>query len=342
MIKPGTSTAWLTYQMVKDIIDANILPQGALSLICGSSTGLLDQLQVSDVLSFTGSAQTAKIIRAHKAVTELSVRVNIEADSVNSAILMPNQSDGPVFDLFIKEVVREMTVKSGQKCTAIRRIFVPQSDVEAVQNALVSRLSKITVGNPRNDQVRMGALVSLDQKRNVLEGIAEFKKYAHVIYDGSRQQLLDADQDSCCVAPVLFGLENATASLNASYIHTTEVFGPVATVMPYETVDQAVQMIAMGEGSLVASVYGEDPDDLAQVSIAISAVHGRVHIISSDVAAIQTGHGNVMPQSIHGGPGRAGGGEELGGLRGLHFYHRRTAIQASTKVLEKLSGRSPA
>jgi 3,4-dehydroadipyl-CoA semialdehyde dehydrogenase len=269
------------------------------------------------------------------------VRVNIEADSVNSAILMPNQSDGPAFDLFIKEVVREMTVKSGQKCTAIRRIFVPQSDLAAVQNALASRLSKITVGNPRNDQVRMGALVSLDQKKTVLEGIADFKKHAQVIYDGSTQQLLDADHNSCCVAPVLFGLANAADSLNASYIHTTEVFGPVATLMPYETLDQAVQMIAMGEGSLVASIYGEDPDDLVQVSLAISAVHGRVHIISSDVASIQTGHGNVMPQSIHGGPGRAGGGEELGGLRGLHFYHRRTAIQASTKVLEKLSGRSP-
>jgi 3,4-dehydroadipyl-CoA semialdehyde dehydrogenase len=342
IIKPGTSTAWLTYQMVKDVLDANILPPGAMSLICGSSTGLLDQLQVSDVLSFTGSAQTAKTIRTHKSVTELSVRVNIEADSVNSAILMPNQSDGPAFDLFIKEVVREMTVKSGQKCTAIRRIFVPQSDLAAVQNALASRLSKITVGNPRNDQVRMGALVSLDQKKTVLNGIAEFKKHAQVIYDGSTQPLLDADLHSCCVAPVLFGLENATDALNASYIHTTEVFGPVATLFPYETLDQAVQMIAMGEGSLVASVYGEDPDELAQVSLAISAVHGRVHVISSDVATIQTGHGNVMPQSIHGGPGRAGGGEELGGLRGLHFYHRRTAIQASAKVLEKLSGRSPA
>jgi 3,4-dehydroadipyl-CoA semialdehyde dehydrogenase len=191
--------------MVKDVIEANILPQGALSLICGSSTGLLDQLQVSDVLSFTGSAQTAKAIRTHKSVTELSVRVNIEADSVNSAILLPNQLDGPVFDLFIKEVVREMTVKSGQKCTAIRRIFVPQSDLAAVQNALVSRLSKIKVGNPRNDQVRMGALVSLEQKRTVLDGIAEFKKHAQVIYDGSTQPLLDADLHSCCVAPVFKG-----------------------------------------------------------------------------------------------------------------------------------------
>jgi 3,4-dehydroadipyl-CoA semialdehyde dehydrogenase len=336
MIKPATATAWLTHQMVKDVIEANILPPGALSIICGSSNGLLDQLQPFDVVSFTGSADTAKIIRSHPAVTEQSVRVNIEADSVNSALLLPQQVSGPVFDLFIKEVVREMTVKSGQKCTAIRRIFVPESDVNVVKEALVARLSKTTVGNPRNESVRMGALVSRAQKQTVLDGISRFKGYAQLFFDGSSQNLIDADDNSCCVAPTLFGFEKASDAVLAKDIHQTEVFGPVATILPYENLSQALEMIAMGEGSLVASVYGDEVFELAHVAADLAAFHGRLHIISSDVGAMHTGHGNVMPQSIHGGPGRAGGGEELGGLRGLSFYHRRTAIQGSTQVIEAI------
>jgi 3,4-dehydroadipyl-CoA semialdehyde dehydrogenase len=336
IIKPATATAWLTHQMVKDVIEANILPAGALSIICGSSNGLLDQLKPFDVVSFTGSADTAKIIRSHPAVTQHSVRVNIEADSVNSALLLPQQTGGPVFDLFIKEVVREMTVKSGQKCTAIRRIFVPESDVNVVKEALVARLAKTTVGNPRNESVRMGALVSHSQKQSVLDGIARFKEIAQVFFDGSSQNLIDVDDSSCCVAPTLFGFDKSSDAILAKDIHQTEVFGPVATILPYENLSQALEMIAMGEGSLVASVYGDEVADLAQVGADIAAFHGRLHIISSDVGAMHSGHGNVMPQSIHGGPGRAGGGEELGGLRGLSFYHRRTAIQASTQVIEAM------
>ncbi len=336
MIKPATATAWLTHQMVKDVIEANILPPGALSIICGSSNGLLDQLQPFDVVSFTGSADTAKIIRSHPAVTEQSVRVNIEADSVNSALLLPQQVSGPIFDLFIKEVVREMTVKSGQKCTAIRRIFVPESDVNVVKEALVASLSKTTVGNPRNESVRMGALISRAQKQTVLDGISRFKGCAQLFFDGSSQNLIDADDNSCCVAPTLFGFDKASDAMLAKDIHQTEVFGPVATVLPYENLSQALEMIAMGEGSLVASVYGDEVVELAQVAADLAAFHGRLHIISSDVGAMHTGHGNVMPQSIHGGPGRAGGGEELGGLRGLSFYHRRTAIQGSTQVIEAM------
>ena len=340
IIKPATATAWLTHQMVKDVIEANILPTGALSIICGSSNGLLDQLKPFDVVSFTGSADTAKIIRSHPAVTQHSVRVNIEADSVNSALLLPQQTSGPVFDLFIKEVVREMTVKSGQKCTAIRRIFVPESDVSVVKEALVARLTKTTVGNPRNESVRMGALVSHSQKQSVLEGIARFKNSAQVFFDGSSQSLIDADQNSCCVAPTLFGFDKASDAILARDIHQTEVFGPVATVLPYQNIPQALEMVAMGEGSLVASVYGDEVVSLAQVVTDMAAFHGRLHIISSDVGGMHTGHGNVMPQSIHGGPGRAGGGEELGGVRGLSFYHRRTAIQASTQVIEAMFSRS--
>jgi acyl-CoA reductase-like NAD-dependent aldehyde dehydrogenase len=238
IVKPATATAWLTQRMVKDVVDAGVLPAGALSVICGSSAGLLDQLQPFDVLSFTGSAETAAVIRSHPAVTQRSVRVNIEADSVNSALLLPGAAPGSeAFDLLVKEVVREMTVKAGQKCTAIRRV------------------------------------------------------------------------------------------------HDTEVFGPVATLLPYRDEAHAMQLIRRGQGSLVASLYGSDPGALAGAALGLADSHGRVHVISPDVAALHTGHGNVMPQSLHGGPGRAGGGEELGGARALNFYHRRAAIQASTAVL---------
>lgn len=340
IIKPATATAWLTHQMVKDVVEANILPTGAISIICGSSNGLLDQLQPFDVVSFTGSADTAQVIRSHPAITKLSVRANIEADSVNSALLLPKQSSSSVFDLFIKEVVREMTVKSGQKCTAIRRIFVPEADLTLVKEALVSRLSKTTVGNPRNESVRMGALVSSSQKKTVLEGIASFKEHAQVFYDGSHQGFVDTDEQSSCVAPILFGFDKASEAILATRIHQTEVFGPVATVLPYENLEQAIAMIALGEGSLVTSIYGDITEELAIVASSIAALHGRVHIISSEVGAMHTGHGNVMPQSTHGGPGRAGGGEELGGLRGLSFYHRRTAIQGSTNVIDAMLRRS--
>ena len=340
IIKPASSTAWLTHQMVKDVIDAQILPKGALSIICGSSAGLLDQLKPFDVISFTGSADTAKTIRSHRAITELSVRANVEADSVNSALLLPNQVKEPVFDFFIKEVVREMTVKSGQKCTAIRRIFVPQADYPAVKEALIARLSKTTVGNPRNENVRMGSLVSTAQYQNVLEGIARLKEHAKILFDGNQSELIDVKDQSACVAPVLFGFESADDAFNSNHVHQTEVFGPVATLCPYTDLEQAKKMIEKGEGSLVLSLYGDNTDEMSQSILDLSSFHGRLHVISADVGAIQTGHGNVMPQSIHGGPGRAGGGEELGGLRGLHFYHRRSAIQASTNILEKTLGRS--
>ena len=340
IVKPASSTAWLTHQMIKDVIDAQIVPQGAISIICGSSAGLLDQLKPFDVVSFTGSADTAKTIRSHRAMTELSVRANVEADSVNSALLLPNQVQEPVFDLFIKEVVREMTVKSGQKCTAIRRIFVPQADFLKVKDALIARLTKITVGNPRNETVRMGSLVSSSQYQTVLDGIERLKEHAHVLYDGNQHEKIDINEQSACVAPVLFGLESAELAFNSVIVHQTEVFGPVATLCAYENLEQAKKMIAMGEGSLVMSIYGENSEEMSDAIMDLSSFHGRLHIISSEVGSIHTGHGNVMPQTIHGGPGRAGGGEELGGLRGLHFYHRRTAIQASTHILEKTFGRS--
>lgn len=335
IIKPATATAWLTQRMVKDVVDAGILPVGALSVICGSSAGLMDQLKPFDVVSFTGSAETGKIIRSHRAVSELSVRCNIEADSLNAALLAPSATaDSEAFGLLVNEVAREMTQKSGQKCTAIRRIFVPRALYKAAALAIGARLAKTTVGNPRHESVRMGALVSQEQKASVLAGLALLKTEASVLFDGNTTPLVDADASSACVAPVLLGTETP---MDAQLLHAVEVFGPVATLMPYDSLEEAFAMVRRGEGSLVCSVYSEDPSFTAQAAAELASSHGRVHAISPDVAALHSGHGNVMPMSLHGGPGRAGGGEELGGLRALNFYHRRSAVQGSSLALDTLS-----
>ncbi|HET7863955.1 MAG TPA: 3,4-dehydroadipyl-CoA semialdehyde dehydrogenase [Burkholderiaceae bacterium] len=334
VVKPATATAWLTQRMVRDVINAGVLPPGALSIVCGSSAGLLDALRPFDVVSFTGSADTAALIRRHPAVAERSVRVNIEADSINSALLLPGEAAGSAaFDALVKEVVREMTVKSGQKCTAIRRVFVPAALYDAAAEAISARLAKTTVGNPRNDSVRMGALVSRAQLAAVREGLAHLQQQAQVLHDGATHALVDADAAvACCVGPTLLGTQDPDG---ADRVHATEVFGPVATLVPYRDAEHALQLIRRGEGSLVASLYGSDPGALARTALELADSHGRVHVVSPEVAAVHSGHGNVMPQSLHGGPGRAGGGEELGGLRALNFYHRRAAVQAAPAVLQQ-------
>jgi len=336
IVKPATATAWLTQRMVQDVVNAGVLPAGAISVICGSSAGLMDQLQPFDVVSFTGSADTAAVIRSHPAVAQRSVRVNIEADSINSALLLPGEAPGSeAFDLLAKEVAREMTVKSGQKCTAIRRVFVHEDSYAQAAGAIAARLAKTTVGNPRNETVRMGSLVSRAQMNAVREGLARLQTQATVLHDGAQQPLVDADPAvACCVGPTLLGTTDADG---ANLVHDTEVFGPVATLVPYRDAAHALQLIRRGQGSLVASVYGSDAAALAATALDLAGSHGRVHVISPDVAALHTGHGNVMPQSLHGGPGRAGGGEELGGLKALNFYHRRAAVQASTAVLAQLN-----
>ena len=338
IVKPATATAWLTQRVVQDVVDAGVLPAGALSVICGSSAGLLDALQPFDVLSFTGSAETAAVIRSHPAVAQRSVRVNIEADSINSALLLPAEDDGSAaLDLLAKEVAREMTVKSGQKCTAIRRVFVPEALFDTAAQAIKARLAKTTVGNPRNEAVRMGALVNRAQLNAVREGLAQLKTQTELLHDGATHALLDADPAvACCLGPTLLGLRTAAQSDAADRVHDTEVFGPVATLLAYRDADHALALVRRGQGSLVTSLYGSDPAELAAAALALAGSHGRVHVISPDVAALHTGHGNVMPQSLHGGPGRAGGGEELGGPRALNFYHRRSAVQASTAVLAAL------
>ena len=339
IVKPGTSTAWLTQRMVRDVVDAGVLPAGALSVICGSSQGLMDQLQVFDVVSFTGSAETGAVIRSHPAVSRHSVRANIEADSLNSALLLPDAAPGSeAFDLLVREVVREMTVKSGQKCTAIRRVMVPAAHYDAVAEAIGAKLAAITVGNPRNESVRMGSLVSRAQLNAVREGLEVLKAQTGVLYDGSQAPLVDADPAvACCIGPVLLGTRDADS---AERVHEIEVFGPVATLLPYRDMAHAVALAHRGQGSLVTSLYGADDAALGQAAVELAASHGRVHVITPAVAKTHTGHGNVMPMSLHGGPGRAGGGAELGGLRALDFYHRRSAIQASPEVLARLGAAS--
>lgn len=341
IVKPATATAWLTQRMVRDVVDAGVLPAGALSVICGSSAGLMDQLQPFDVVSFTGSAETAAVIRSHPAVVQRSVRVNIEADSLNSALLLPGEAPGSeAFDLLAKEVTREMTQKAGQKCTAIRRVFVPEALYGAAAEAISARLAKTTVGNPRNVSVRMGALVNRAQLNSVCDGLALLKAQTQVLHDGAGHALVDADTAvACCIGPTLLGVRSASLADAAERVHDTEVFGPVATLVPYTDLAHAQSLVRRGLGSLAVSVYTGDAAAATDAVIELASGHGRVHVVSPDVAALHTGHGNVMPQSLHGGPGRAGGGEELGGLRALNFYHRRAALQASTALLSTLSGR---
>jgi 3,4-dehydroadipyl-CoA semialdehyde dehydrogenase len=337
VVKPATPTAWLTQRMVKDVVAAGILPEGALSIVCGSPAGLLDRVGAFDVVSFTGSASTAAKLRGHAAFVERSARINVEADSVNSAVLAPSATQATI-DAFVSEVAREMTQKSGQKCTAIRRAFVPRAKYAEVAEAIKAKLAKVTVGNPRNESVRMGALVNRAQLETVRAGIAALQTEAKLVF-GGETTLIDADAKvAACIGPQLFGDENGASRV----VHELEVFGPVATLIGYEVAspteaaESIAPRVARGGGSLVVSVFGDDDAELAKVALSLAPTHGRVHVVSSAVAKAHTGHGNVMPQSLHGGPGRAGGGEELGGLRALSFYHRRAAIQAPATTIAEL------
>lgn len=338
LVKPATVTAWLTQRMVADVVNAGVWPQGALSILCGGPAGLLDTLAPGDLLSFTGSGDTARLLRQHPMVANGSVRANFETDSLNAALLMPDARPGtPAFDLMTHEVAREMTQKSGQKCTAIRRVLVPEGTLDATLAELSGRLAAVEVGNPRNDRVQMGALVARRQYEDVRQGIGALATEAELVVDGRNKRLVDADpRVAACVGPTLFALRSPAAADAAREVHAREVFGPVATVMPYRNMAHAQSLVQRGGGALVASLYGDDPKALAATALELAQSQGRVHVISPAVANVQTGHGNVMPQSLHGGPGRAGGGQELGGLRALVFYHRRAAIQAAPEVLNQL------
>jgi 3,4-dehydroadipyl-CoA semialdehyde dehydrogenase len=296
---------------------------------------MLDQLGPFDRVSFTGSGATAEQIRRHSAIASSGTRLNVEADSLNAALLLPDEgADSLGFGLLVREVVREMTIKSGQKCTAIRRVFVPERLFQAAGGAIAAKLAGVTVGNPRNDKVRMGALVSRDQLERVTSGVAQLCAQADVIHDGAANALFDADPAvAACIGPTLLGTRQPD---RANLVHEVEVFGPVATLIAYRDFAHALDLTRRGGGSLVTSLYGTDPGALGEAALELADAHGRIHVITPAVADTHTGHGNVMPQSIHGGPGRAGAGEELGGLRALAFYHQRAAVQAETAVLDRL------
>lgn len=340
VVKPASPTAWLTHRMVEDVVKAGILPPGAISILCGSARDLLDHLNELDIVSFTGSADTAMRIRSHANVLRRSVRINIEADSLNSAILGPDAAPSTdVFDLFVKEVVREMTLKAGQKCTAIRRVLLPKEHFQAVGDALAARLSSTKVGNPRNPEVKVGPVVNKKQQASCFEGLRQLRQECSVVFGGDEHfQPIDADpQKAAFVQPTLLSCKDGLA---AKAVHDVEVFGPAATLVAYDSVEDLVALARRGLGSLVASVFSNDPAFVQRVVLGIGDLHGRIMVVDSSVGNQHTGHGNVMPSCLHGGPGRAGGGEELAGLRALLLYHRRFVVQGPTGCITELGGMS--
>ena len=338
LVKPATPTAWLTQRMVEDVVRAGILPAGALSIVCGSARDLLDHVGECDVVSFTGSADTAARMRTHPNVVARSVRINIEADSINSAILGPDAQPGtPEFDLAVKEIVREMTIKTGQKCTAIRRVFAPAAASRPLADAVAAKLASYRVGNPKSEGVRVGPLVSRAQQAAALEGLAKLREECETVFGGGGADFAPVDADPAVSAFVQPTLLYCDKGLDARHVHDVEVFGPVATIMPYADTAEAIALARRGRGSLVASVYSGDTAFLAELVPGIAELHGRVMVVDAAVGANHTGHGNVMPSCLHGGPGRAGGGEELGGLRALATYHRRCVVQGGPALLEALS-----
>ena len=334
--KPATSTAMLSHQMVKDVIDAQLVPAGALSLICGGGRELMDLVTGQDAVAFTGSADTAVTLRSNPNVIKANTRFTVEADSLNLSMLGPDAGpDSDEFGLFIKEIRNEMTIKAGQKCTAIRRILVPEAQADAVSEALSASLAKVTLGDPRNENVRMGPLVNKSQQSAAWEGIKTLQQETDTIIGGTENfDLIDADVNAGSFVPIT--LLRCDDPMAAKSVHEIEVFGPVATILPYKDEAQSFALAAKGGGSLAASVFTGDDAFAQQAARALSPSHGRVLVINQAVAQANTGHGNVMPQCVHGGPGRAGGGEELGGTRGMRFYHQRSAIQASLDRLNDL------
>jgi 3,4-dehydroadipyl-CoA semialdehyde dehydrogenase len=338
VVKPASPTAWLTHRMVEDIVKASILPAGAISIICGSARDLLGHVREEDIISFTGSADTAARVRSHANVLRRSVRVNIEADSINSAILGPDCTPGTdLFELLVKEVVREMTLKAGQKCTTIRRVLVPRGQLNALGDALAARLTSMKVGNPRNPEAKVGPVVNKAQQSSCLEGLSKLKGECKVLFGGDKNfQPIDADpQKSAFVQPALLSCSDG---LDAKHVHDVEVFGPVATLVAYDGLLDLVAVTRRGLGSLVASVFSNDADFTRETILGIGDLHGRVLAVNSAVGAQHTGHGNVVPSCLHGGPGRAGGGEELAGLRALLLYHRRFVVQGPADYIADLTG----
>jgi len=337
IVKPASQTAYLTELVVRRIIESGLLPEGTLQLLSGSAGGLLDELTVQDSVAFTGSAHTAGMLRTHTNVLHGGVRLGVEADSLNCSVLGPDvTTDDPEFELFVKGVVAEMTVKAGQKCTAIRRTIVPASIADDVVEAISARLSRMPVGHPAHPDTRIGALASLEQREEVRKAIQSLRSSAEIVYgDPDHVDVVDGDAErGAFLSPVLL-----RAARGAVEPHDVEPFGPVTTVLTYDTVDEAIALAARGRGSLVGSLVTHDPDVARAVTLGLAPWHGRVLVLDRDDAAESTGHGSPLPMLVHGGPGRAGGGEELGGVRGIVSHLQRTAIQASPDMMTAITGR---
>lgn len=338
IVKPASSTGYVAEAAVRIMLEAGVLPKGALQLIMGSTGDLFEHLTCQDVVSFTGSAQTAMKLQSHPTIAEESVRFIAERDSLNASILGPDATpDSPEFDLFIKEVVREMTVKAGQKCTAIRRAFVPVALLDDAEAALKARLAKVVVGDPRIEGVTMGALASASQLADVRDKARELATEARLAFgtiDGV-EVTGDAVGSGAFISPLLF---RADDPWSANLIHDVEAFGPVSTLMPYKDLDDAIALANRGKGSLVLSVFTYAPDIAREFILGAGAYHGRVIFIDRDCAKESTGHGSPLPMLIHGGPGRAGGGEEMGGVRGVKHYMQRSALQGSPRTISAIVG----
>lgn len=337
IVKPATVTSYLTEAMVREMLASGILPEGALQLICGSAGDLLTHLREQDVVAFTGSAATGRQLKQLPSLVEHAVRFNMEADSLNCSILGPDAAPGTEeFDLFIKEVVREMTVKAGQKCTAIRRTIVPAGMEGDVIKALQGRLAKVVVGDPAVEGVRMGPLASRGQVTDVGARAEELRRAGELVYGGGDFEVRGADRArGAFFAPMLLACAEPFAHTEP---HDVEAFGPVNTVMPYAGVDEAVELARLGRGSLCGSLFTADAAVARAVVLGVAPYHGRLMVVDRTSAAESTGHGSALPGLVHGGPGRAGGGEELAGVRGVLHYMQRTAVQGSPSVLTAVTG----
>ena len=337
IVKPATVTSYLTEAMVREIHASGILPAGALQLVCGSARGILDHVDSQDVVTFTGSASTGLMLRSHPRILEKAVPFNMEADSLNAAVLGMDAAPGTEeFDLFIKEVRKEMTVKCGQKCTAIRRIIVPENYLEDVERAIAAQLAKTVIGDPRQEGVRMGALAGRDQLSEVKQKLNELLEENALVYgNADHVDVVGADAaKGAFLAPVLLRNDRP---FEKTRVHNVEPFGPISTVMPYRDLNEATKLVKMGKGSLVCSMTTFDDNQAREFVLGAASHHGRILILNRESAPESTGHGSPMPMLVHGGPGRAGGGEEMGGKRGVYHYMQRTAIQGSPTTLSHIT-----
>lgn len=340
LAKPASATAWLAERMVRDVVAANVLSDGCLSLVCGSADGLLEAVDAFDGILFTGSSETGRMIRSHATVLATGPRVAIEADSVNVAVLGDGAKPGSeTFNLLVREAVGALSVKAGQMCTNIRRFLIPAAANSAFIEALAAQIDRIVVGDPTLSEVSMGPLVNESQRTVARTGLAKLMQETKIVRGGDASgKLLGADAErGAFFAPTLLAAEKSDG-LRA--VHDVEVFGPVATVIPYEGFSQAVSLALKGAGSLVASIWCGDAQEAAKLAVALAPLHGRVLCVDSNVDENHSGHAIVMPQCVHGGPGRAGGGEELGAMRGLRFHMQRTALQGSPAMLEAVASQS--